>query len=421
MDEYIALDKLYQMDLDKYKDKVRSDPLKYLPLIYTPTIGQICQNYSKIRKTVPLFCPCAILDSDNRSIEPYLDPKPDVIVLTDGSRILGLGDLGVNGAPISVGKCRVYQALANIKNVLPVMVDFGTNNEELLNDPDYFGRRHKRKFDISLIDEIVETVFKHCPDCVFQFEDIVNPRCFELLDRYRDKYRVFNDDIQGTAGVVLAGFINAERILGRTPKISMVGAGSASLGCSDLWLRSKYGTKDHLWVCDSQGLLHQDRENLSDSKKTYVRTVDTELDMSILENVVRVVEPDILVGLTAQGGIFSPAVLKALTAEKPIVMALSNPNSKAECTPSEVFEHTNRRALYASGSMFADYPFNQANNMFVFPAMGKLALKYKTIPDAMFIEIAEILAHQVNDEELGNGMLYPKNGDIARCIAKMVE
>ena len=421
MEDYKTLDKLYQSDQDKYMETVRSDPLKYLPLIYTPTIGQVCQNYSKIRKTIPFFSPCTILDCDNRSIEPYLDPKPDVIVLTDGSRILGLGDLGVNGAPISVGKCRVYQALADIKNVLPVMVDFGTDNEDLRNDPDYFGRRHERKFDITLIDEIVETVFKHCPDCVFQFEDIVNPRCFQLLDRYRDKYRVFNDDIQGTAGVVLAGFINAERVLGRTPKILMVGAGSASLGCADLWLKSKYGAKDHIWMCDSRGLLHQDRENLSDSKKTYVRTVETDLDMTILENVVRLVQPDILVGLTAQGGMFSPEVLKALNAEQPIVMALSNPNSKAECTPSEVFELTDGRALYASGSMFADYPFNQANNMFVFPAMGKLALKNKTIPDEMFIEIAEILAHQVNDEELGNGMLYPKNGDIAQCIAKMVE
>lgn len=423
MDDFQKLDELYQNDPETYMATIRDDPLKYLPIIYTPTIGEVCQNFSKVRKTNPNFCPVVILDKENRSIEPYLDPKPDVIVLTDGSRILGLGDLGVNGAPISVGKCRVYQVLANIKTVLPVMVDFGTNNEELRNDPDYIGLREERNIDISLLDDIVQTVFEKCPDCVFQFEDVENPRCFEWLDRYRDKYRVFNDDIQGTAGVVLAGFINAKRILGRVPNILMVGAGSASIGCSDLWLKSKYGESEHIWMCDSKGLLHQGRTNLRKNKLPFVRQVDNvdTIDSTNLAQVVELIQPDILVGLTAQSRTFSKEVLSSMKVDKPIIMALSNPNSKAECTPSEAFGYTDNRAIYASGSMFAEFPHNQANNMFIFPALGKIGSKINTISDQVFIDLAEKLANQVTPEELNNNMLYPNNKDIGRCIMSMVE
>lgn len=283
---YFMLERLYCVNQNTYKECVAKNLTKYLPIVYTPTIGMICQMFTTLSKAEN-----GLVGHDGLILRPYQkgwqksfqltlhERKPQVIVITDGSRILGLGDLGINGLPISIGKCRVYQLLGEIERVLPILIDTGTNTKDYLTNPYYEGLKMDRKrggklsdsnSNISgVMDFIMAQIQVSCPDCVIQFEDVANPRCNEWLNRYMHQYRTFNDDIQGTAAVVLSGLINIERLLKKRPTVLIVGAGSSAIGVAHMWCESKYGDKENLWMTDSQGLLTSDRVNVSQSKRFF--------------------------------------------------------------------------------------------------------------------------------------------------------
>lgn len=420
MQRYLDLEKIYRKNGQEYLQLVKESVEEWLPVIYTPTIGQVCQNFHRLPGLhrggeVVLKAGCNL-----RTLEEVLEIRqPEVIVLTDGSRILGLGDLGANGVGISIGKCRLYQAAGGVKRVLPMAIDCGTSNLALREDPAYRGTKAGRTDPEQWwLDRLVETVFKTCPDTVLQFEDVAVPRCFDWLDRYRHRYRVFNDDIQGTAAVVLAGLINVARVLGCMPKVLLVGAGSSARGVAALWSNSSHGDADLLWMVDSKGVV--DQVTLTNAaKKPFAR--DDGPYPTELAAIVRAVQPDVLVGLTGQGGLFDEAVLAALgehgtpTAQR-FVFALSNPTSCVECDPADALALVGKKGrpvMYASGT---PYPgFSMANNAFIFPAVGKVAAQLgTTINEQVFVLAAEALAEYVSDEFLATGMLYPPVKDLIK-------
>ena len=412
---YLQLEKLYSENPKEYFEVVCNNPTTYLPIIYTPTIGSICLNFSSIHQK---FCDLHIVnDLDPKKMRKLIQKiQPSVIVLTDGSRILGLGDLGANGAPIALGKCRVYQALAGIKKVLPLMIDLGTNNQKLLEDDNYCGVKQKRNSPKDILDSIIKVIFEESPEVVLQFEDISLPRCQEWLTRYRYKYRVFNDDIQGTAAVVLAGLINVAKIIKKQPKVLFIGGGSAAQGVAEMWMNSSHGDVDLLWIKDSKGLITKSR-NLKGNKATFARE---HKETNSIEELVESIQPDVIIGLCAQKDIITKGILDKSDNEQLLVMSLSNPTSCTEITPMDFFTHK-PKGLYASGTLFSEYPHNQANNMFIFPVIGKVApLLGKTIPENLFITAAELLANAVTIGELENGLLYPDNSDIAKTVDGMV-
>jgi malic enzyme len=417
MDTYLELERQYAENPSAYFDRLKANPKKYLPIVYTPTIGKVCLNFSSIDYK---FKDLVVLDDLNKdTVGSLLEERdPEVIVLTDGSRILGLGDLGYNGSPIALGKCRVYQALAGIKRVLPLMVDLGTDNQTLLDDPNYKGKKVNRHSPENILDELVKTIFEKCPNVVLQFEDISIPRCQHWLQRYRYDFRVFNDDIQGTASVVLAGLINIARYIGKSPKILMIGAGSAAQGVGAMWADSLYGCWDKLWLKDSRGLLTTSRE-LGAAKQKFARQ---HADTNDIGEMIESIQPDVIIGLCAQKGVLTKEILSKSTVDSLAVMSLSNPDTCTEIVPSEFFA-VKPNGLYASGTLFTDYPHNQANNMFVFPVIGKIAANCGyTIKEGIFVKAAETLANCVNEDQLRgeHRLLYPDNSKIVEIVQHMV-
>lgn len=402
-----------------------------MPVIYTPTVGQACQEYGHIfRFPRGIF----ISANDKGYITDVLRnwPKKDVriIVVTDGERILGLGDLGANGMGIPVGKLALYSACAGVDPLctLPITLDFGTNNETLLNDPLYIGLRKKRvrgeEYD-ALIEEFVSAVREVFPDALLQFEDFGNANAFRLLDKYRDDYCVFNDDIQGTGSVALAGLFSALKITGgrmSDQKILFLGAGEAGVGIGDTIVAAmmEEGTSEAdarklCWFVDSRGLVVKSRENLVEHKLRYAHDHEPLPD---LLSAVKALKPTAIIGVSGQPNTFTPEVLVEMAAlnERPIVFAMSNPTSKSECTAEEAYRHTECRAIFASGSPFDPvtidgkrYIPGQGNNAYIFPGvgMGVIAAQAKHVTDEMFSVAARTLADCVTDADRENGLIYP--------------
>ncbi|XP_058450504.1 NADP-dependent malic enzyme-like [Malaya genurostris] len=413
-----------------------------MPIVYTPTVGLACQKFGLIyRRPRGLF----VTINDRGHVCDVLRnwPEPDVraIVVTDGERILGLGDLGACGMGIPVGKLALYTGLAKIRpnQCLPVMLDVGTNNEQFLNDPLYIGLRQKRvqgkEYD-ELVSEFMEAVVKRYGQrTLIQFEDFANHNAFRLLNMFRNRYCTFNDDIQGTAAVVVAGLFAAERMTGK--RISdqtflFLGAGGAAVGIASLVIKSmeREGIDsrlayDKIWMFDQEGLLVKSRID-PDTDSHRVCFAKEHNPAEDFTELVKEVEPSVLIGASAVAGAFTPEILRIMAEnnERPVIMALSNPTALAECTAQQAYEHTEGRCLFASGSPFPEvqhngriYKTGQANNAYIFPgvALGVIVSGSYHIPDEMFLEAAKALASQILDEDLSQGSLYPPLSNIKDC------
>jgi malate dehydrogenase (oxaloacetate-decarboxylating)(NADP+) len=430
LDKYVALNALHDRNEALFFRLVCDNIDEIQPLIYTPTVGLACQKFGDIfQRPRGLF----ISADDRGRIAKLLSNWPNpakLIVVSDGERILGLGDLGANGMGIPVGKLSLYTACAGVhpKLCLPVTLDVGTNNTELLNDPYYVGLRRRRlrgaEYD-DLVDEFITAAREAFPGVLIQFEDFANHNAFRLLRKYHDTTCTFNDDIQGTAAVALAGIFTALRVTGSKltdQKILFLGAGEAATGIADLVVSamaadgcSKVEALQRNWLVDSHGLVVKSRTDLAEHKIPYAHDHNPVGDFL---TAVRTLKPTAIIGVAAVGGTFTGEVLEAMAKinGRPIVFALSNPTSKAECTAEEAYRHTSGRALFACGSPFDPVQFNsqlfvprQGNNSYIFPGvgLGAIASGTRLITDEMFMSAAKTLADLVPKSDLDQGSLYP--------------
>jgi malate dehydrogenase (oxaloacetate-decarboxylating)(NADP+) len=430
LEKYVALNSLHDRNEALFFRVVCDHIDEIQPLIYTPTVGLACQRYGLIfQRPRGLF----ISANDRGRISEILSNWPyptKLIVVTDGERILGLGDLGANGMGIPVGKLSLYSACAGIhpELCLPVMLDVGTNNEEFLNDPYYIGLRQRRitgaAYD-EFVDEFMTAARETFPGVLIQFEDFANHSAFRLLHKHRDEACVFNDDIQGTAAVALAGLFSALRATGGKlvdPRILFLGAGEAATGIADLVVSAMRAeglpeseALRRNWLVDSRGLVVKGRANLSGHKLRYAH------DQAPIDDflaAIKTLKPTAIIGVAAVGGAFTAEVLHTMAElnERPIVFALSNPTSKAECSAEDAYRHTGGRALFACGSPYDPVELNgrtfvprQGNNSYIFPGvgLGAIASGSRLVTDEMFMAAAHALANSVSEADLQQGSLYP--------------
>jgi malate dehydrogenase (oxaloacetate-decarboxylating)(NADP+) len=430
LEKFMALSALHDRNEALFFRVVCDNVDEIMPLIYTPTVGLACQRFGHIfQRPRGMF----ISINDRGRIADILrnwPHKAGIIVVTDGERILGLGDQGANGMGIPVGKLSLYTACAGIDPAicLPVTLDMGTNNETLLADPYYVGLRRHRvtgpAYD-ELIDEFITAACEVFPDVIIQFEDFANHNAFRLLERYRNKICTFNDDIQGTASVALAGVFSALRVKNTKlvdEKFLFLGAGEAATGIADLIVASMVAqgidqevARQRCWLVDSKGLVVKSREGLASQKLPYAHDHPPVTDFLTALNTLK---PTGIIGVAAVGGTFTPEVLRAMADlnERPIVFALSNPTSKAECTAEQAYQGTDGRALFASGSPFLPLQYKgktmvprQGNNSYIFPGvgLGAIACGATRVTDEMFLAAAQTLADHVTPADLEQGSLFP--------------
>ncbi|OIV89629.1 hypothetical protein TanjilG_14601 [Lupinus angustifolius] len=428
---------------------------EFAPIIYTPTVGLVCQNYSGLfRRPRGMYFSAKDKGEMMSMIYNWPAEKVDMIVLTDGSRILGLGDLGVQGIGIPIGKLDMYVAAAGInpRNILPVMLDVGTNNEKLLQDRLYLGLRQPRlegEEYLEIVDEFMDAVYARWPKAIVQFEDFQMKWAFKTLERYHKRFCMFNDDIQGTAGVALAGLLGTVRAQGRPlsdfvkQKIVVVGAGSAGLGVLKMAIQavskmtgcSELAAKSQFFLIDKDGLVTTERNNLDPAAAPFAknpRDIEGLTEGASILEVVKKVKPHVLLGLSGVGGIFNEEVLKAMkesVSTKPAVFAMSNPTMNAECTASDAFKHAGENIVFASGSPFENVNLgngkvghvNQANNMYLFPGigLGTLLSGAHLITDRMLQAASECLASYMMEEDILNGILYPSISGIRDVTAEV--
>lgn len=446
IERYVFLTALQGRNERLFYQLVMQNIEEVMPLIYTPTVGQACKEYGRLfRRPRGLYITINDLGNVGEILSnwPYRNIK--VIVVTDGERILGLGDLGANGMGIPVGKLALYVACAGIhpEQCLPVMIDVGTNNEEFLNDDLYLGLHQLRETGeqyYALIDEFIQASQQQFPQVLIQFEDFLTPRAYSLMNKYKDKVLCFNDDIQGTAGVALAGVYASTRITGvplSELRIMFLGAGSAATGIADLicYAMQKDGldekaAQQRLWFVDTAGLLVTSRDDAMPHNEPYLHDDEP---MSFLK-AVKKIKPHILIGATGAPATFTQDIIEAMARvnERPTIFALSNPTSRAECTAHQAYEWSDGRALFASGSPFGIVEHKgifhkpgQGNNAYVFPGIGLAAVVCQAtlITEDMFLVAAKALADQVNESDLQVGALYPPLTDIRMIsceIAKAV-
>jgi malate dehydrogenase (oxaloacetate-decarboxylating) len=400
LDKHIYLRALQDRNETLFYRVLRDHIVETLPIVYTPTVGEACQRFSEIyRRPRGLFVSYPDRDRLHEVLRNRPERDVDVIVVTDGQRILGLGDQGIGGMGIPIGKLSLYTLIGGIDpaRTLPIVLDVGTDNVELLEDPHYLGWRHRRIGDdeyYAFIDEFVATVREELPDVLLQWEDFATAHAFPILERYRDKLLTFNDDIQGTAAVTLGALHGAAKVAGRPlsqQQVVMLGAGSAGIGVLDMIHRemmaqglSDQDASARIWVVDIQGLLTDDRADLSDGQRRFAQQASRVADWRLsapaqLADVVHHVDVGVLLGLSTAAGAFTEEIVRELASktERPIIFPLSNPTSRAEAHPSELDEWTEGRALIATGSPFAplhrdgvERPIAQCNNVYIFPAMG---------------------------------------------------
>lgn len=414
-----------------------------MPLIYTPTVGEACRAYGHIfRRPRGLFISARDRGRVGRVLRNWPHRDARVVVVTDGERILGLGDLGANGMGIPVGKLTLYTACAGIRPewCLPVTLDVGTDNEDLLRDPLYVGLRLRRlrgrPYD-ELVDEFLSAIVESFPRAVIQLEDFSTLNAFALLERYRGRLCLFDDDIQGTAAVLLAGLRTSLRLTGgglRDQRLLFFGAGEAGVGAGRLLVAalvreglSEEEARERCWFFDSKGLVVKGRPGLAEHKRPFAHASDP---IGELQEAIRAIRPTALIGVSGVPSAFNPAVLQAMASvnERPLILALSNPTSHAECTAEDAYRFTDGRAIFASGSPFGtvrmgerSWAPGQANNAYIFPGvgLGVIASEAHHITDEMFLAAADSLALEVSEDDLRVGRIYPPLEKIRAVSARI--
>lgn len=451
IDRYIYLMNLLDHDETLFYRAIMSDPVRFLPIVYDPTIGEACLKFGHLfRGPRGMYLSIKRRGQVKEILRNW--PQKDVrfICVTDGGRILGLGDLGANGMGIPIGKLQLYTAAAAVppQVLLPMYLDAGTNNEELLQDPLYLGLREARPSTadlFSFVDEFMEAVQEVFPNCCVHFEDWTGVDAVHLLERYRDRYCIYNDDVQGTAGITLAGMINATKLKGtklKDERYLFLGAGSAGIGLANLLCSALVAqgmtlkdAQSSVHLFDVHGLLESTRTDLVDFQLPYAHPhAPTKDFVAAIESI----KPTTIIGVSTIGGAFSREVIEAMSRvnERPIVLALSNPTSCAECTPEQAYTWSKGKAIYAAGVPFSPVHLDgktflpgQANNFYIFPAVGMAvyATRAKRVTDQMFIEAASAVADQVSPELLQQGLMYPLQANIleteiktAARVAKLV-
>jgi len=435
IERYIMLSALQDRNEKLYYRIIGEFIEEIMPIVYTPTVGEACIEFSHIFRRAKGFY---ITPDDKGEISKILDNWPEkdirVIVITDGQRILGLGDLGANGMGIPIGKLALYIACAGIQpsQCLPVMLDVGTNNQKIREDILYLGYPEKRiegEAYFELVDEFVEAVQEKYPKALIQFEDFLTPNAYALLNKYKNKVLCFNDDIQGTATVSLAGLYASARITSipfPDLRIMFLGAGSAATGIADLLVSAfieegltKEEALHSLWFVDINGLVVSSREDLMPHNLPYAHEHE---QLNFIESI-KAIKPHVLIGATGASGAFTKEVIGLMSEinERPIIFALSNPTSRAECTAEQAYKWSRGQAVFTSGSPFDKVVLNgtifipgQGNNAYVFPGLGLGAImaNAKVIPDDLFLVAAKTLAKMVSDENIKEGAIYPRLKEI---------
>ncbi|KAF8504797.1 malic enzyme [Russula emetica] len=449
IEKYIYLSQLKHTNEDLFYRLCLTNMLEFTPIIYTPTVGDACLLHSHIfRHPEGLY----ISIKDRGRIGEILNSwkhksEARISVVTDGSRILGLGDLGVNGMPISIGKLSLYVAGAGIRplSTIPICLDLGTNNQEFLDDPLYLGLRQRRVSDevmTEFMEEFMLAMSRAFPKLLVQFEDFSTEHAFYYLDSFRHRYPVFNDDVQGTGAVVLSGFLNAAKLSSAASgqpltshRILFLGAGSAGVGVAMQLLSffklqglTPEEARQRIYLVDSQGLIFDSRGPMAEHKKYFSRKDYNGPPLTNLTEIVEYVKPTALFGLSTIKGAFNQEVIGAMAASnvRPIIFPLSNPVRLSECEFEETLRWTNGRVLFASGSPFPEAPWEgkvhypgQGNNMYIFPGLGlgSILCRASAVTDAMVEASSLGLADSLNEDERDSELLYPRLNRIREISA----
>jgi malate dehydrogenase (oxaloacetate-decarboxylating)(NADP+) len=436
LQKYLVLSDLQTRNERLYYAVLMGDPATYMPIVYTPTVGEACQKFAHIfRAARGMYLPISARGRLREILGNWPEKEVRFIVVTDGERILGLGDLGLGGMGIPIGKLSLYTSCAGVppQYCLPITLDVGTNNEALLEDPLYIGLRHNRvrgEEYKAFIDEFVDAVQTLYPKCCIQWEDFANINAVPILERYRDKVCTYNDDIQGTAAVALAGVFGALRISAEKlteQRFLFLGGGSAATGIAELISQAMVLEGlgiDEARACialfDVHGLMVKSRTDLADFQKPFA--VDHAPIFNFVD-AVKALRPTGIIGVSTVPKLFSQQVIEAMAEinNRPIIFPYSNPTSRSECTAEEAYRWSEGRAIFASGSPFPPLEVGgrtfvpgQGNNVYIFPAMGMavFATEATRVKEEMFIVAAKAVAEQVTDESLAKGLIYPPQSRI---------
>jgi malate dehydrogenase (oxaloacetate-decarboxylating)(NADP+) len=438
INKYSYLTNLLETNETLFFNLIINDPAKFLPLVYTPTVGEACEKFGHIARRVRgLFISIDQKDHIREILRNWPEEDVRFTVVTDGGRILGLGDLGVCGLGIPIGKLALYTGCAGVPSeyTLPIVLDTGTNNEKYLNDPLYPGLKHKRvtgkEYD-DFIDAFVLAINEVFPKICIQWEDFQGVDAIRILNTFRDRVCTYNDDIQGTAAIATAGFISISRLMKKPfieQRFLFLGAGAAAFGIADLLVQkfqkdglNREAALEQIWMFDVNGLLVKSRNDLADYQQQFAHYGDFTSDFA--EAVLKV-KPTAIIGVSTVGGAFNQRVIEnmCLVNARPVIFPYSNPTSHSECTAEQAYTWSKGKAVFASGSPFAPVTYEgktftpgQGNNVFIFPAMGLaiFATEAKRVTDEMFITAAEAVAEQVTEKDFENGLIYPRVNDIMK-------